>query len=100
MDKIKVSIFFFGVFNDIFQCDVLLFYEVLKKNGVEIWMVIFNGMYFINFVIFYIGVIGVVLIDILMLQWFDKYLNNMDIGIEDILSVVQYVKNYLSKSML
>nr|WP_232339979.1 CocE/NonD family hydrolase [Ketobacter sp. MCCC 1A13808] len=98
MDKIKAPTFFFGALNDIFQRDVPLLYEALKKNGVETRMVIFNGTHFINFVTSHIGATGVAPIDILMLQWFDKYLNNMETGTEDIPPVVQYVKNYPSKS--
>ncbi|MEE2732596.1 MAG: CocE/NonD family hydrolase [Pseudomonadota bacterium] len=94
MDKIKAPTFIFGALDDLFQRDEPLLYEQLKQNGVDARLVIYNGYHMANFVMSHIGNEQVPPIDYLMLQWFDRYLRDMETGTEDIPAVVQYVKNY------
>lgn len=94
IDKIKAPTFLFGALHDIFQRDTPLLYEALKQNGVDTRLVIYDGTHFINFVRSHVGNEQVPPIDFLLLQWFDKYLKDMDTGTEYIPSVVQFIKNY------
>ena len=94
MDKITAPTFIFGALDDLFQRDEPLLYEKLKQNGVDTRLVIYNGYHMANFVLSHIGNDLVPPIDYLMLQWFDRYLRDMETGTEDIPQVVQYVKNY------
>ena len=94
MDKIKAPTFIFGALDDLFQRDEPLLYEKLKQNGVDSRLVIYNGYHMANFVMSHIGNDAVPPIDYLMLQWFDRYLRDMETGTDTIPLVVQYVKNY------
>ncbi len=98
MDKIKAPTFMFGALHDLFQRDEPLMYEILKNNNVDSRLVIYDGSHFINFVSSHIGNETVPPIDLLLLQWFDKYLKGLDTNIEAMPQVVQHVKNYPTPS--
>ena len=97
-DKIKAPTFMLGALHDLFQRDEPLMYEILKNNNVDSRLVIYDGNHFINFVATHIGNETVPPIDLLLLQWFDKYLKGLDTNIEAMPKVVQHVKNYPTAS--
>lgn len=98
IDNIKAPTFIFGALDDLFQRDEPLLYEALKKNGVDARLVIYNGAHMLNFLTSHIGNEQVPPIDYIMLQWFDRYLRDMETGVENIPQVVQHVKNYPTDS--
>lgn len=98
IDRIKSPTFIFGALHDIFQRDEPLLYERLKQNNVDSRLVIYNGNHMTNFVSAYVGNEQVPTIAYLLLQWFDKYLKDLDTGTENVPQVVQHVKNYPTKS--
>lgn len=93
IDKIKAPTFIMGALNDIFQRDEPLLYEALKDQ-VDTRLVIFNGDHISHFLQVYPGGDQVDPILNLMLQWFDRYLKDIDTHLETIPPVTQYVKNY------
>ncbi|RLU00924.1 CocE/NonD family hydrolase [Ketobacter sp.] len=97
-DKIKAPTFMLGALHDLFQRDEPLMYEILKNNNVDTRLVIYDGSHFINFVATHIGNETVPPVDLLLLQWFDKYLKGLDTNIEAMPKVVQHVKNYPTAS--
>ncbi|MEE2733266.1 MAG: CocE/NonD family hydrolase [Pseudomonadota bacterium] len=97
-DKIKAPTFMLGALHDLFQRDEPLMYEILKNNNVDSRLVIYDGSHFINFVATHIGNETVPPVDLLLLQWFDKYLKGLDTNIEAMPKVVQHVKNYPTAS--
>ena len=98
MHKIKAPTFFFSALHDIFQRGTPLLYEILREQEVDTRLVVYEGTHFVNFVKSHVGNDQVPPIDFLMLQWFDKYLKDMDTGTENIPQVVQHVKNYPTDS--
>ncbi|MCG8315547.1 MAG: CocE/NonD family hydrolase [Pseudomonadales bacterium] len=94
IDKIKAPTFLMGALHDIFQRDEPLLYEALKSNGVETRLVVYDGTHLINFIKTHVGNAQVPPVDYLVLQWFDKYLLDMDTRTEEIPDVIQHVKNY------
>ncbi|MGC1507044.1 CocE/NonD family hydrolase [Ketobacter sp. MCCC 1A13808] len=93
IDKIQAPTFILGAVNDIFQRDAPLLYERLKDR-VDSRLVIFNGDHASNFVQAIRGTDKTDPILNLMLQWFDRYLKDMETGLDNIPPVTQYVKNY------
>lgn len=98
IDKVKAPTIILGTVHDIFQRDEPLLYERLKKNNVDSRLVIYEGSHFGNFVTQHIGVEDVPPSDLLMLQWFDKYLKSMETDTESIVPVTQQVINYPTES--
>lgn len=98
IDKVKAPTFFFAALDDLFQRDVPMMYDALKKNGIDSRLVVFNGTHIENFLMPHVGNTQVPPIDFLLLQWFDKYLMDMDTRTEQLPNVTQYVKNYPTAS--
>jgi putative CocE/NonD family hydrolase len=90
---IKAPTFITGTLHDLFQRDEPLLYEQLKKN-VDARLVIYDGDHITNFLQAFPGGDEVDPVMSLYLQWFDKYLKDIDSDIESIPAVTQYVKNY------
>ncbi|MBA55064.1 MAG: acyl esterase [Pseudomonadales bacterium] len=97
-DKIKAPTFMLGALHDLFQRDEPLMYEILKKNNVDSRLVIYDGNHLLNFLVTHIGNETVPPTDLLLLQWFDKYLKGLDTNIEAMPNVIQHVKNYPTAS--
>ena len=98
MDRIKAPTFLFGALHDIFQRDTPMLYEILRRNGVDTRLVVYEGTHFVNFIKSHVGNEQVPPIDYLLLQWFDKYLKGYDTGTDKIPPVVQHIKNYPTDS--
>ena len=98
MDRITAPTFILGALHDLFQRDEPQLFEILRNNNVDSRLVIYDGSHFVNFVATHLGNQAVPPVDLLMLQWFDKYLKDEDTGIDAMPNVVQFVKNYPTES--
>jgi putative CocE/NonD family hydrolase len=91
-DKIRAPTLITGALQDIFQRDAPLWYERLKQN-VEAKLIIYNSDHVRNFTQSLVGNDVVDPFASLSLFWFDKYLKGMDLDVDAIPPVTQYVKN-------
>jgi len=94
LDAVRAPTFIIGATNDIFQRDEPLLYERLRANGVDTRLAIYDGDHVSNFTQQLIGNQKLGPTPRLMLMWFDKYLKDMNSGVEKIPAVTQYVKGY------
>lgn len=90
--KVHTPTLLTGGLHDIFQRDVPLLYEELKKNT-DTRMFIHNDDHLGSIVNAMIGGDDVEPLMNLMLKWFDYYLKDIDSGVEQIPQVTQYVKH-------
>jgi len=98
MDKVEAPTLILGALHDLFQRDEPQLYEILKNKGVDSRLVIYDGSHFVNFVATHIGNETVPPVDLMLLQWFDKYLKGIDTNTESMPQVTQFVKNYPTPS--
>lgn len=95
---IQVPTFVIGATNDIFQRDEPLIYEQLKRN-VTSKLLIVPGAHFESIVTAMFNTDkapedGAPSSVFLLLQWFDKYLKDIDTGADKMPNVTQYVNGY------
>lgn len=98
LERTEAPTMILGALHDLFQRDEPLMYEILKNKGVDSRLVIYDGSHFINFVATHVGNETVPPVDLMLLQWFDKYLKDIDTNVESIPQVTQFVKNYPTPS--
>lgn len=92
-NQIKVPTFLVGGTNDIFQRDVPLLYEQIKRNANTKLMVL-PGSHVGSINNLIAGAEGVPKGRYLLLQWFDQYLKGMNTGAASMPNVTQYVQGY------
>lgn len=91
--QLKVPTFLVGGANDIFQRDVPLLYEQVKRK-VDAKLLVLPGTHIGSLLKLLAGSEGVPKGRFLLLQWFDHYLKGMDTGADTMPNVTQYVQGY------
>lgn len=92
-NQIKVPTFLVGGTNDIFQRDVPLLYEQIKRNANTKLMVL-PGSHVGSINNLIAGAEGIPKGRYILLQWFDQYLKGMNTGAAALPNVTQYVQGY------
>lgn len=98
IDKIRAPTLLMGATEDIFQRDVPLIFERLKKNNIDSKMVIYDENHVGAVSAAMVGSDKVAPMMTLLLQWFDKHLMGLESGTEAIPAVTQQVKLYPTPS--
>lgn len=92
-NNIKVPTFLMGGTNDIFQRDVPLIYEQVKRNA-NAKLVVYPGTHLGSISTALFGAGNVPAARNILLQWFDQYLKGKNTGASAIPNVTQYVQGY------
>lgn len=92
-NQIKVPTFLVGGTNDIFQRDVPLLYEQVKRNA-NTKLLVLPGSHVGSILKLISGAEGIPKGRYLLLQWFDQYLKGMNTGASAMPNVTQYVQGY------
>lgn len=92
-NQIKVPTFLVGGTNDIFQRDVPLLYEQVKRNA-NTKLLVLPGSHVGSIFKLIGGAEGVPKGRFLLLQWFDQYLKGKNTGAAAMPNVTQYVQGY------
>ncbi|MBP7132505.1 MAG: CocE/NonD family hydrolase [Aquabacterium sp.] len=92
-NQIKVPTFLVGGTNDIFQRDVPLMYEQVKRNA-NTKLLVLPGSHVGSILKLISGSDGIPKGRHLLLQWFDQYLKGKSTGAANMPNVTQYVQGY------